>query len=187
MITIDHIPLQDYDIFALRKQVAVVLQDVFLFSGTIFENITMKDERFSKDQVISVCKDLDIHDFIMKLPGGYDFNVQERGGTLSQGQRQLISFARALIFDPSILILDEATASVDSNSEQMVQNAIEKLIQGRTSIVIAHRLSTIRKSDKIIVLEKGQVIEQGTHQELIANDGYYNQMYLATLDQKHTA
>lgn len=185
LITIDHIPLQEYDILALRKQVAVVLQDVFLFSGTIFENITMKDDRLNKDQVISVCKDLDIHDFIMKLPGGYDFNVQERGGTLSQGQRQLISFARALIFDPSILILDEATASVDSNSEQMVQHAIDKLIQGRTSIVIAHRLSTIRKSDKIIVLEKGKVIEQGTHQELIANDGYYNQMYLATLDQEH--
>lgn len=182
-ILIDGIDIKSYDIFALRKKVAVVLQDVFLFSGTIFENITMRDTRFTKEQVMQVCKDLDIHDFIMKLPGGYDFNVQERGGTLSQGQRQLISFARALIFDPSILILDEATASVDSNSEQMVQHAIEKLVQGRTSIVIAHRLSTIRKSDQIIVLEKGKVIEQGTHQQLILNDGYYNQMYLATLDQ----
>lgn len=182
-ITIDGIDIKSYDIFALRKKVAVVLQDVFLFSGTIYENITMRDTRFTKEDVESVCQDLDIHEFIMKLPGGYDFNVQERGGTLSQGQRQLISFARALIFDPSILILDEATASVDSNSEQMVQHAIEKLVQGRTSIVIAHRLSTIRKSDQIIVLEKGKVIEKGTHQQLIQNDGYYNQMYLATLDQ----
>jgi ATP-binding cassette subfamily B multidrug efflux pump len=176
-ILMDGKDLKDYDIFALRKQIGVVLQDVFLFSGTIMDNITMNNKELSQEKVIEVCKVLGIHDFIMNLPDNYFFNVRERGGTLSQGQRQLISFARALIYDPKILILDEATASIDSASEQLVQNAIKLLIKGRTAIVIAHRLSTIRNADNIIVLDKGVIIEQGSHEALLEQKGAYAEMY----------
>lgn len=176
-ILIDGRDLNDYDIFDLRKQVGVVLQDVFLFSGTILENITMNNPELSREHVEHICRTLGIHDFIMNLPDNYEFNVRERGGTLSQGQRQLISFARALIYDPKILILDEATASIDSASEQLVQHAIGLLVKNRTAIVIAHRLSTIRKADNIIVLDKGMIVEQGNHDQLMERDGMYAQMY----------
>lgn len=178
-IRIDGVPLQDYDIYALRRRVAIVLQDVFLFSGTVRDNITLGNDQISQTKVEEVCKDLGIHSMIMRLPGGYGFDVRERGNSLSQGQRQLISFARALIMDPAILILDEATASVDSESEILIQKAIDKMISGRTAIVIAHRLSTIRKAEKIIVLDKGMVAEEGTHDELIKLQGKYFAMYQA--------
>lgn len=178
-ILIDEIPLKDFDIYELRKRISIVLQDVFLFSGTIRDNITLENKAIPQEQVENVCKELGIHEMILKLPGGYDFNVMERGNTLSQGQRQLISFARALILNPSILILDEATASVDSESEILIQKAIDKMIKGRTAIVIAHRLSTIRKAAQIIVLDKGQVAESGNHESLLTAQGIYFQMYEA--------
>ncbi len=176
-IKIDDTNIEKYDIDALRKSVGVVLQDVFLFSGSIIDNITLRNTDIPKEKVIEAAKLIGMHDFIMMLPGNYDFNVMERGATLSLGQRQLLSFIRALLYNPSILILDEATSSVDTESEMMIQNAIDKLITGRTSIVIAHRLSTIRKADKIIVLDKGEVKEIGTHDELITKDGYYQKLY----------
>ncbi len=176
-IKIDDVNIDKYDIDALRKSVGVVLQDVFLFSGSIMDNITLRNTDISKEKVIEAAKLIDMHDFIMELPDNYDFNVMERGATLSLGQRQLLSFIRALLYNPSILILDEATSSVDTESEMMIQHAIDKLISGRTSIVIAHRLSTIRKADKIIVLDKGEVKEIGSHDELIARDGYYQKLY----------
>lgn len=176
-IKIDDVNIEKYDIDTLRKNIGVVLQDVFLFSGSIIDNITLRNKEISKEKVIEAAKLIGMHDFIMMLPGNYDFNVMERGATLSLGQRQLLSFIRALLYDPSILILDEATSSVDTESEMMIQNAIDKLITGRTSIVIAHRLSTIRKADKIIVLDKGEVKEIGTHEELISRDGYYQKLY----------
>ena len=176
-IKIDDVNIDKYDIDALRKSVGVVLQDVFLFSGSIIDNITLRNTDIPKERVIEAAKLIGMHDFIMELPGNYDFNVMERGATLSLGQRQLLSFIRALLYNPSILILDEATSSVDTESEMMIQHAIDKLISGRTSIVIAHRLSTIRKADKIIVLDKGEVKEIGTHDELITRDGYYQKLY----------
>ncbi|MBX9448509.1 MAG: ABC transporter ATP-binding protein/permease [Taibaiella sp.] len=178
-ILIDGKDIMEYDIYELRKRVAIVLQDVFLFSGTIRDNITLQNEKIPQEKVTLVCKELGIHEMIMRLPGGYGFNVMERGNSLSQGQRQLISFARALILDPSILILDEATASVDSESEILIQKAIDKMISGRTAIVIAHRLSTVRKAEKIIVLDKGSIAEQGTHDQLIEQEGIYYAMYQA--------
>ncbi len=178
-ILIDGVNINDYDIYSLRKEIGVVLQDVFLFSGSIYDNITMFDDSFDLEDVVSICKDIGIHDFIMELPDNYHFNVRERGGSLSQGQRQLISFARVLLYDPRILILDEATSSVDTASEILIQNAIDKLISGRTSIVIAHRLSTIKKAQKIIVLRKGEIVEEGTHDNLLAiENGVYQRMYL---------
>ena len=176
-IKIDDVNIEKYDIDALRKSVGVVLQDVFLFSGSIIDNITLRNPDIPKEKVVEAAKLIGMHDFILMLPGNYDFNVMERGATLSLGQRQLLSFIRALLYDPSILILDEATSSVDTESEMMIQHAIDKLITGRTSIVIAHRLSTIRKADKIIVLDKGEVKEIGTHDELITRDGYYQKLY----------
>ena len=176
-IKIDDVNIEKYDIDTLRKNVGVVLQDVFLFSGSIIDNITLRNSEIPREKVIEAAKLIGMHDFIMMLPGNYDFNVMERGATLSLGQRQLLSFIRALLYNPSILILDEATSSVDTESEMMIQNAIDKLITGRTSIVIAHRLSTIRKADKIIVLDKGEVKEIGTHDELITRDGYYQKLY----------
>ena len=176
-IRIDDINIEKYDIDALRKNVGVVLQDVFLFSGSIIDNITLRNTEIPKEKVIEAAKLIGMHDFIMMLPGNYDFNVMERGATLSLGQRQLLSFIRALLYDPSILILDEATSSVDTESEMLIQHAIDKLIAGRTSIVIAHRLSTIRKANKIIVLDKGEVKEIGSHDELITRDGYYQKLY----------
>ncbi len=186
-IKIDGTDLKDYDIYSLRNHIGIVLQDVFLFSGTIAENITLRNADIPRENVEAVCKLLGIHNFIVSLPGGYDFNVMERGNTLSQGQRQLLSFARALLYNPSILILDEATSSVDSESEQLIQQAIDKMITGRTSIVIAHRLSTIRRADEIIVMDKGQIIERGNHQSLIAAQGEYYKLYTAVEKQKERA
>jgi ATP-binding cassette subfamily B multidrug efflux pump len=178
-ILVDDHDVKEYDIDNLRSHIGIVLQDVFLFSGTVLENITLRNSEISREQVEEITKMIGIHDFIMSLPGGYDFNVMERGNTLSQGQRQLLSFARALLYDPSILVLDEATSSVDSESEQLIQHAIDTLIRNRTSIVIAHRLSTIRKADKIIVMEKGKIIEEGNHASLIIAKGHYYDLYTA--------
>jgi ATP-binding cassette subfamily B multidrug efflux pump len=176
-IFIDEIPLADYDMTSLRNRMAFVLQDVFLFAGSIYENITLRNGDISMAQVIQAAEQIGADEFIRRLPGGYEYRVQERGATLSMGQRQLIAFIRAMVYNPDLLVLDEATSSVDSESERLIQQAIEKLVTGRTSIVIAHRLSTIRHANKIIVLEKGQVIEQGTHQELMETKGKYFELY----------
>lgn len=176
-IKIDDVKIEEYKLDALRKNIGVVLQDVFLFSGSVMDNITLRNPAISREQVIAAAKMIDMHDFIMQLPDGYDYNVMERGGSLSLGQRQLLSFIRALLYNPSILILDEATSSVDTESELLIQKAIDKLIAGRTSIVIAHRLSTIRKASKIIVLDKGEIKEMGTHDELIAHQGFYYKLH----------
>ena len=177
-IYIDSIPLNKYNITSLRSKIAVVLQDVFLFSDTIFNNITLKNDGVSLEEVKEAAKQIGIHDFIMSLPNGYDYNVKERGAMLSSGQRQLIAFLRAYISKPRILILDEATSSVDSHSEKMIQFAIEQITKNRTSIVIAHRLATIKKSDTIIVMDKGKIVEQGNHAELLkVSNGYYNNLY----------
>jgi len=176
-ITIDNIDIEKYELSFLRSKIAVVLQDVFLFSGSIYDNVTLRNNMIKKEAVVAAAKLIGIHDFIMQLPGGYDYNVMERGATLSLGQRQLLSFVRALLYNPSILILDEATSSVDTESEQLIQAAIDKLIAGRTSIIIAHRLSTIRKANKIILLEKGEIKEIGTHEELIQEKGIYHQLH----------
>ena len=161
----------------LRKNIAMVLQDVFLFSDTILNNIRLGDETITREDVINAAKEVGAHDFIMQLPDNYDYQVGERGGVLSSGQRQLLAFIRAYVYNPHILILDEATSSVDNESEELIQRATEKLTQGRTSIVIAHRLSTVQNADMIIVLEKGEVVEQGTHEELLNKDGHYRQLY----------
>ncbi|MEO6135635.1 MAG: ABC transporter ATP-binding protein [Ginsengibacter sp.] len=176
-IKIDGNNINRYDTDFLRSRIAVVLQDVFLFSGSVLDNITLRNPALTRDQVIEAAKLIGVHDFIMQLPGGYDYNVMERGATISLGQRQLLSFLRALLYDPSILILDEATSSIDSESERLIQKAIDKLIVGRTSIVIAHRLSTIRKADKILVLERGKIIETGTHQQLMKARGHYFKLH----------
>jgi len=176
-IKIDDVDLENHDLLYLRSKIAVVLQDVFLFSASVRDNVTLRNDNISDEQVIEAAKLIGIHDFIMRLPGGYHFNVMERGATLSLGQRQLLSFVRAILFDPAILILDEATSSVDTESEHLIQQAIEKLIAGRTSIVIAHRLSTIRKANKIIVLDKGEIKEIGTHDELLQKQGHYYQLH----------
>ncbi|GAA4467816.1 ABC transporter ATP-binding protein [Nemorincola caseinilytica] len=183
-ILIDGRDLKEYDIYSLRQRIGIVLQDVFLFSGSVADNITLRNKSIPREKVEAVCRMLGIHDFIMRLPGGYDFEVMERGGTLSQGQRQLLSFARALLYDPAILVLDEATSSVDSETEQLIQHAIDTLIKGRTSIVIAHRLSTIRKADEILVMDKGTVIERGDHEALIAARGEYYKLYTAVEQRK---
>lgn len=172
----DH-SIRDININELRKNIAIVLQDVFLFSGSIYNNITMGDDSISEDEVISASKKVGAHEFIMKLPGGYQYDVKERGGLLSVGQKQLISFIRAYVYNPKILILDEATASLDSESEEIIQTAIKELQKGRTSIVIAHRLSTIVNSDQILVIDKGEVIEKGNHQELLKMEGQYKRLY----------
>ncbi len=177
-ILIDGTDIRSYELKALRKRIAVVLQDVFLFSGSVMENITLRDASISKETVIEAAKMIGAHEFIMKLPGGYEYEVMERGATLSMGQRQLISFVRALVFDPDILILDEATSSIDPESESVIQYAIETLIAKRTSIIIAHRLSTIRHANNIMVLDKGKIMEFGPHQELLQlEDGHYKQLY----------
>lgn len=176
-IRIDDVNIDEYDTDFLRRNIGVVLQDVFLFSGSVMDNITLRNADISREKVIEAAKLIEMHDFIMQLPGGYDYNVMERGATLSLGQRQLLSFIRAMLYNPSILILDEATSSVDTESEQLIQHAIDTLIKGRTAIVIAHRLSTIRKADKIIVLDKGEVKEIGTHAELLARGGFYSGLH----------
>jgi len=183
-IKLDGVNIEDYDLDKLRSSIGVVLQDVFLFSGSVMDNITLRNENITKEQVIEAAKMIGVHDFIMQLPGGYSYNVMERGNTLSLGQRQLISFIRALLYNPSILILDEATSSIDTESEMLIQRAIDTLIAGRTSIVIAHRLSTIRKASKIIVLDKGEIKETGTHEELLAHGGLYSKLSSMQLDKK---
>ena len=184
VIKIDDVNIEDYELDVLRKNIGVVLQDVFLFSGSVIDNITLRNPDIPREKVIEAAKLIGMHDFIMQLPGGYDYNVMERGATLSLGQRQLLSFIRALLYNPSILILDEATSSVDTESEMLIQHAIDKLIAGRTSIVIAHRLSTIRKADKIIVLDKGEIKEMGTHEELLSLEGYYYKLYQLQFEKK---
>jgi ABC-type multidrug transport system fused ATPase/permease subunit len=177
-IRIGSVPIQEIQLSELRKNIAIVLQDVFLFSGTIFSNITLGDNQFTQDEVESAAKAVGAHDFIMKLPGNYEHEIGERGGMLSVGQRQLIAFIRAYIYAPQILILDEATSNVDSESELLIQRATERITSGRTSIVIAHRLSTIQKADRIVVMEKGELVEIGNHQELLKIEGgYYKRLY----------
>lgn len=176
-IKIDGLPLTSYEIGSLRKNIAVVLQDVFLFSSSIAYNIHLGDESITHDQMVEAAKAVGVHDFIMSLPGGYDYEVKERGATLSVGQRQLISFVRALVHNPKIIVLDEATSSVDSETEVLIQQAISTLMKGRTAVVIAHRLSTIRNSDQILVMDKGEIKERGTQEELLALDGLYAQLY----------
>jgi subfamily B ATP-binding cassette protein MsbA len=177
-ICVDEVSVKNYNLHSLRNQIAVVLQDVFLFSDSILNNITLKDERITLEEVQEAAKQIGIHDFIMSLPNGYDYNVKERGAMLSSGQRQLIAFLRAYVSKPSILILDEATSSVDSHAEQMIQYATDTITKGRTSIVIAHRLATIKKADKIIVMDKGLIVEEGSHQELLEKpEGYYKNLY----------
>jgi len=176
-ITVDGIQINDFDLDYLRKSIATVLQDVFLFSDTILNNITLNNPQIGLAEVIEAAKKVGAHDFIERLPGGYQYNVMERGATLSAGQAQLISFIRALVHNPAILVLDEATSSVDTETELLIQKAIDNLMDGRTSIVIAHRLSTIQKADQIIVLDKGEIKEKGTHQELLKLNGYYKKLY----------
>lgn len=177
-ISVDGISVEKYTLESLRNQIAIVLQDVFLFSDSIFNNITLKDENITLKDVETAAKQIGIHEFISSLPGGYQYNVKERGAMLSSGQRQLIAFLRAYVSKPSILILDEATSSVDANAEQMIQFATEKITKGRTSIVIAHRLATIKQADKILVMDKGLIVEEGTHYELLEREnGYYKNLY----------
>lgn len=178
IISIDGVSIARYNLESLRDQVAIVLQDVFLFSDSILNNITLKNTAISEEEVVAAAKQIGIHEFILSLPGGYHYNVKERGAMLSSGQRQLIAFLRAYVSRPSILILDEATSSVDSHSEQMIQFATEKITKGRTSIVIAHRLATIKQADKIIVMDKGLIVEEGSHTALLQKStGYYKNLY----------
>ncbi len=176
-ILIDDTPIRNYDLNYLRGEIAVVLQDVFLFSDTIHNNITLGDERITREKVIEAAQVVGAHGFISRLPEGYDFDVKERGGMLSTGQRQLISFIRAYVYNPGILVLDEATSSVDTETEMLIQEAIDQLTKGRTSIVIAHRLSTIQKADRIIVMDKGRVLESGSHDELLEKGGAYRKLF----------
>ncbi|MEM1218341.1 MAG: ABC transporter ATP-binding protein [Bacteroidota bacterium] len=177
-IRIDDRSIKEYELLAMRERIGLVLQDVFLFSGSVLDNITLRNGSISREKVIEAAKMIGAHEFIMKLPGDYEYQVMERGATLSMGQRQLISFVRALVFDPDILILDEATSSIDPETESVIQYAIEKLISKRTSIIVAHRLSTIRHADHIMVLDKGKILEYGTHEELLAEEeGHYKQLY----------
>ena len=177
-IYIDNQNIHDYTLDSLRKQIAVVLQDVFLFADTILNNITLNNPEISREQVVAAAKKIGVHEFINSLPGGYDYNVKERGVMLSSGQRQLIAFLRAYVSNPSILILDEATSSIDMYSEELIQKATETITKGRTSIIIAHRLATIINADKIVVMDKGIIVEQGTHQELLnVTSGYYKNLY----------
>lgn len=178
-IYVDDISISDYKISALRGQIAVVLQDVFLFADTIANNISLKDSNISLKEIEAAAKQIGVHEFISSLPGGYQYNVKERGTMLSSGQRQLIAFLRAYVSNPSILVLDEATSSVDTYSEQLIQRATEKITEGRTSIIIAHRLATIKKADKILVMDAGLVVETGTHKELLKKGGYYRNLYEA--------
>ena len=176
-IYLDGVDIRTYELNALRKNIGLVLQDVFLFSDSIMQNITLGNPDITLDQVKNAAELVGALKFIERLPGGFDYNVMERGATLSVGQRQLISFVRAMVYDPRILVLDEATSSVDTETEEMIQNAIERMMKGRTSIVIAHRLSTIQHADKILVLDKGHIVESGTHTELLSQNGYYQVLH----------
>ena len=188
IITIDAINIKDVTLASLRTQIAVVLQDVFLFADAILNNITLNNPDITEAQVIEAAKAIGVHEFISSLPGGYHYNVKERGVMLSSGQRQLISFLRAYVSNPSILVLDEATSSVDSYSEQLIQNATDKITKGRTSIIIAHRLATIKKADTILVMDAGKIVEQGTHSELLKKkDGYYKNLYEVQFLQEEVA
>lgn len=187
-ILVDETNIKDVTLSSLRTQIAVVLQDVFLFADTILNNITLNHPEVTEEDVHKAAKDIGIHDFIMTLPNGYHYNVKERGVMLSSGQRQLISFLRAYVTNPSILVLDEATSSVDSYSEQLIQNATDKITKGRTSIVIAHRLATIKKADKILVMDAGEIVEQGTHKDLLKKqNGYYKNLYEVQFLQEEIA
>ena len=177
-ISIDGIDIKEFQLKSLRNEIAVVLQDVFLFADTIENNITLENPKISLEDVIAAAKEIGVHDFINTLPGKYQYNVKERGTMLSSGQRQLIAFLRAYVSKPSILVLDEATSSVDSYSEQLIQEATDKITKGRTSIIIAHRLATVKKADKIIVMDAGKIVEIGTHQQLLQKEeGYYKSLY----------
>jgi ATP-binding cassette subfamily B multidrug efflux pump len=177
-VTVDGHDIREYKVDYLRSKIATVIQDVFLFTDTIGNNISLNNTQITREEIIAAAKDVGAHEFIERLPGGYDYNVMERGATLSAGQAQLISFIRALVYNPAILVLDEATSSVDTETELLIQTAINKLMQGRTAIVIAHRLSTIQNADKIIVLDHGEIMESGTHQELLRiENGYYRKLY----------
>lgn len=178
-ILIDGIDIKDFKLPSLRAKIAVVLQDVFLFADTIENNISLKEKLVTIDKIEAAAKEIGVHDFVTSLPGGYSYDVKERGAMLSSGQRQLIAFLRAYVSNPSILILDEATSSVDTYSEQLIQSATEKITEGRTSIIIAHRLATIKQADKIIVMEAGKIVETGTHKELLNANGYYSNLYEA--------
>lgn len=178
-IFIDGEDIKNYKLASLRSHIAVVLQDVFLFADTIANNISLKNKSISLEAIEQAAKDIGVDEFIISLPGGYQYNVKERGSMLSSGQRQLIAFLRAYVSNPSILILDEATSSVDTYSEQLIQRATEKITEGRTSIIIAHRLATVKKADKILVMEAGKIVESGTHAELLKKGGYYNNLYEA--------
>lgn len=184
LLLLDQKPITAYTLESLRRNIGVVLQDVFLFSGSILDNITLRNPAITEEEVVKAAKMMGLHDFIMQLPGGYQYHVMERGATLSLGQRQLISFIRALLYNPSVLVLDEATSSVDSETELLIEKATETLITGRTSIVIAHRLSTIRKADLIIVLDKGEVKEAGNHESLLQKDGFYARLYEMQFEKK---
>lgn len=181
-IRIDHMPIAEYEISSLRKRIAFVLQDVFLFSGSIRNNLVLKSTDISADRMIKVAREIGAYEFIDALPGGFDYHVQERGMSLSQGQRQLISFIRALAVDPDIIVLDEATSAIDSQTEHLIQKAIELLLKDRTAVVIAHRLSTIKHCNEIMVLEKGEILEKGTHQELMKEKGAYQHLYSTQIE-----
>src|SRR5699024_1451352 len=176
-ILIDGINIKDYKKSQLREQIGVVLQDVFLFTGTIKDNIRLDNKDITDEQIVEVAKYVNANHFIEKLPKKYNEPVMEGGATLSSGERQLLAFARTLAFNPSILILDEATSSIDTETETLIQDALNKLIEGRTTIAVAHRLSTIQNSDKIIVLHKGEIKEVGNHQELLSKEGLYYELY----------
>ena len=180
-ILIDDVDLKDYELYNLRSHIGVVLQDVFLFHGSIFENLAFGDDSITLDKIKAGAREIEVDEFIQQLPGGYDYVVSERGSSISLGQRQLLSFLRAYLSDPKILILDEATSSIDHESEKLIQRATEKITKNRTSIIIAHRLSTIEKADKIIVMEHGKIVEEGKHLELLDKNGYYATLYKAQL------
>lgn len=183
-IKIDDVSIDEFNTDTLRRNIGVVLQDVFLFPGSVLDNITLMNPAIAKEKVVEAAKLIGMHEFILTLPAGYDYNVMERGATLSLGQRQLLSFIRALLYNPAILILDEATSSIDTESELLIEKAIDKLIADRTSIVIAHRLSTIQRADKIIVLDKGEIREVGSHAELLARGGFYSKLHQMQFERK---
>ncbi|QWX82848.1 ABC transporter ATP-binding protein [Cellulophaga sp. HaHaR_3_176] len=187
VISVDGVAINDFKLKSLRSKIAVVLQDVFLFADTIANNISLKDSNVTIEHIEAAAKEIGVHDFISSLPEGYNYNVKERGAMLSSGQRQLIAFLRAYVSNPSILVLDEATSSVDTYSEQLIQKATDKITEGRTSIIIAHRLATIKKADKIIVMDAGRIVEMGSHKELLKNGGYYNSLYEAQFSADEVA
>ena len=183
-ILIDDVEVKDYELYNLRSHIGVVLQDVFLFHGSIYENLAFGDDTITLEQVKKAAKEIEVDEFIEQLPGEYDFVVSERGSSISLGQRQLLSFLRAYLSDPKILILDEATSSIDQESEKLIQRATEKITQNRTSIIIAHRLSTIVKADKIIVMDQGKIVEEGNHEDLLQKGGYYASLYQAQVKKE---